>query len=91
MRNTTSISTVALTAVSSLNVWKMNAKTITAHVAQIASRTNHDPAGREGAEWFDAAEKLSAAIDSLLELRTKPRATPVSATGDEEGDDHVQK
>lgn len=26
-------------------------------------------AGREGGEWFDAAEKLGAAIDSLLELR----------------------
>lgn len=29
-------------------------------------------AGREGAEWFDKAEALSAVIDSLLELRGKP-------------------
>jgi hypothetical protein len=30
-------------------------------------------AGREGAEWFDKAEALGAAIDSLLELRSKPK------------------
>jgi hypothetical protein len=30
-------------------------------------------AGREGAEWFDKAEALSAAIDRLLELRETPR------------------
>lgn len=29
-------------------------------------------AGREGAEWFEAAERLGAAIDSLLELRGDP-------------------
>jgi hypothetical protein len=29
-------------------------------------------AGREGAEWFDKAEALSAAIEFLLELRTAP-------------------
>lgn len=28
--------------------------------------------GREGGEWFEAAEKLGAAIESLLELRDKP-------------------
>lgn len=32
-------------------------------------------AGREGAEWFEAAEKLGAAIDSLLELRSEPART----------------
>lgn len=31
-------------------------------------------AGREGGEWFDAAEKLSATIDSLLALRNVPAA-----------------
>lgn len=30
-------------------------------------------AGREGAEWFDKAETLGAAIDALLELRESPR------------------
>lgn len=30
-------------------------------------------AGREGAEWFVAAEKLGAAIDALLELRDEPQ------------------
>ena len=30
-------------------------------------------AGREGAEWFDKAEVLGAAIDSLLELRESPQ------------------
>lgn len=33
-------------------------------------------AGREGAEWLEAAEKLGAAIDSLLELRDKPSQMP---------------
>lgn len=35
-------------------------------------------AGREGAEWFEAAERLGAAIDSLLELRSAPVATAVT-------------
>lgn len=30
-------------------------------------------AGREGGEWFEAAESLGAAIDSLLELRSDPQ------------------
>lgn len=34
-------------------------------------------AGREGGEWLDKAEALAAAIESLLELRSKPEtATP---------------
>lgn len=33
-------------------------------------------AGREGAEWFEAAERLGAAIDSLLELRGEPSQMP---------------
>lgn len=35
-------------------------------------------AGREGAEWFEAAGKLSDAIDSLLELRSTPAAPAVT-------------
>lgn len=42
---------------------------------------NRHQAGREGAEWFEAAEKLGAAIDSLLELRSKPDYDSVAFTG----------
>lgn len=35
-------------------------------------------AGREGAEWFEAAEKLEATINLLLELRSVPAAPAVT-------------
>lgn len=38
----------------------------------VESAVEWHQAGREGDEWFDKAEALGAAIESLLELRSKP-------------------
>jgi hypothetical protein len=40
-------------------------------------------AGREGAEWFDAAERLSAAIESLMDFRSAPAVTAECFCGTE--------
>lgn len=47
-------------------------------------------AGREGGEWFDKAEELSAAIDSLLELRSAPAVPVVVGEGEQDATARIE-